>query len=277
VLARSASPRAANLDPRAEQVDGSLNDPAIVSRGVAGTWAVINCAGSVRGSAYEDFEAANVAGVRTLCEAIDKLSARPSLLHLSSLAAAEPELSDYARSKSDGERVLEAFPELNWTVIRPPAVYGPGDREMRAALGWARRGIVPVAGGDKAQRLSMLHVDDLVEAVVAWLKTPTAHRHCLYAIDDGKADGYDWEEFAAAVCRKGNPLFIKLPTGLLDRFARVNEGLARLTGRAVMLSRGKVRELTHSRWVADNTSFSRASGWQPQISLAEGVSGLFES
>ena len=116
---------------------------------MAGTSAVINCAGAVRGTTYKDFEPANVAGVRTLCEAIDKLSARPSLLHLSSLAAAEPKLSDYARSKREGERVLEEFPELNWTVIRPPAVYGPGDKEMRAALGWARRGIVPVAGGDK--------------------------------------------------------------------------------------------------------------------------------
>lgn len=279
VLARSASARAANLDPRAELIDGSLQDAHALSRGVVGTRAVINCAGTVRGSSYEDFEPANVMGVRQLCEAIARLSAPPPLLHFSSLAAEVPELSDYARSKRDGERVLESFADLGWTVMRPPAVYGPGDKEMRGALAWARRGIVPVAGGDRRQRLSMLHVDDLVGAVLAWLENPAAHRHHVYAIHDGKADGYDWDELAAAVAKNANrkPLFIGLPVGLLNVLATLNEARGRLTGKAVMLSRGKVRELTRPRWVADNAAFSEASGWVPEIPLADGVSGLFES
>ena len=278
VLARAESTRVDHLNSKAEVVSGSLTDSAAVSRGVAGTVAVINCAGSVRGLTFEDFETANVTGVKVLCEAIRRQSAAPALLHLSSLAASEPELSDYARSKREGERVLEAYSELCWTVIRPPAVYGPGDKEMRAALGWARRGIVPVAGADLNQRLSMLHVDDLVTAVVAWLKDPAEHRHRTYAIDDGKKEGYDWREFAAAVSKKSKPLFIRLPAGLMRAVAGVNETLARIRGQhGVMLSRGKVRELVHPRWVADGQAFSEASGWSPQIPLAEGVSGLFES
>ncbi len=278
VLARSASARAGNLNPRAEHVDGSFQDANALARGVAGTQAVINCAGSVRGLNYEDFSPANVEGVRALCEAISRLSSAPALLHLSSLAAQAPALSHYARSKRAGEEVLESFDALNWTVIRPPAVYGPGDKEMRGAFNWARRGIVPVPGGNRAQRLSMLHVDDLVAAVVAWLKAPAAHRHHVYSIDDGKADGYDWQEIAEAAMQKdGKPLFIDLPEGLLNVAAGLNERLSTLTGRAIMLSRGKVRELTHPRWVASSDAFSQASGWVPQIPLAEGVSGLFES
>lgn len=279
VLARSTSARAGNLHPKAEHIDGSFADIGALARGVAGTQAVINCAGSVRGLNYEDFAAANVEGVRALCEAISRLSTSPALLHLSSLAAAAPELSHYARSKRAGEEVLEQFDALNWTVIRPPAVYGPGDKEMRGAFNLARRGIVPVPGGDREQRLSMLHVDDLVEAVVAWLRSPAAHRHHVYSIDDGKADGYDWREIALASMKKkaGKPLFVNLPTPLLDSVAWLNERLAGVTGRAIMLSRGKVKELTYPRWVADSRAFSRASGWTPQIPLAEGVSGLFES
>lgn len=279
VLARSASPSAGNLDPRAELIDGTLQDTHAAGRGVAGTRAVINCAGTVRGSSYEDFARANVTGVRQLCQAIARLSAPPPLLHLSSLAAEAPDLSDYACSKRDGERVLEEFADLDWTVIRPPAVYGPGDKEMRGALAWARRGIVPVAGGDRRQRLSMLHVDDLAGAVLAWLSNPGAHRHRVYAIHDGKDDGYDWDELATAVAKDPNrkPLFIGLSTGLLNGVATLNEAFGRMTGHAVMLSRGKVRELTHPRWVADNASFTEASGWIPRISLADGVSGLFES
>lgn len=279
VLARSGSDRAQNLNPKAEHVDGAFADTSALARGVAGTQAVINCAGSVRGLNYEDFRMANVGGVHALCEAISRLSTAPALLHLSSLAAEAPELSHYARSKRAGEEVLERFDALNWTVIRPSAVYGPGDKEMRGALSWARRGIVPVPGGDRGQRLSMLHVDDLVAAVIAWLKSPAVHRHHVYSIDDGKADGYDWNEIALASMRKkdGKPLFVGLPKGLLDSAAWANERLAAMTGRSIMLSRGKVRELTHSRWVADGSAFSQASGWVPQIQLAEGVSGLFES
>ena len=279
VLARSASARAGNLNPKAEHIDGSFQDASALARGVAGTQAVVNCAGSVRGLNYEDFSAANVDGVRALCEAISRLSTAPALLHLSSLAAEAPELSHYARSKRAGEEVLETYDTLMWTVIRPPAVYGPGDTEMRGAFSWARRGIVPVPGGDRTQRLSMLHVDDLVAAVVAWLKLPAAHRHHVYSIDDGKVDGYDWNEIARASMQKkdAKPLFVSLPTGVLDALAWMNECLAGITGRSIMLSRGKVRELTHPRWIASPDAFRQASGWAPQIPLAEGVSGLFES
>ncbi|MGE0625183.1 MAG: NAD-dependent epimerase/dehydratase family protein [Pseudomonadales bacterium] len=279
VLARSTSAHFGTLNSGAEVVHGSLTDAAALGRGVAGTFAVINCAGTVRGSRFEDFEPANVTGVRALCEAITRQRTPPALLHLSSLAAEAPELSHYARSKQEGERVLHACDALRWTVLRPPAVYGPGDTEMRPALSWARRGLVPVPGGDPKQRLSMLHVDDLVEAVCAWLKSPASHLQQTYALDDGKADGYDWHELAAAVssARSRKPIFVPLPAGLLNAVAWLNESLSRLTGRAVMLSRGKVRELTRARWVADGTAFRRASGWAPRIGLAQGVSGLFES
>ena len=94
-----------------------------------------------------------------------------------------------------------------------------------------------------------------------------------------KSDGYDWEEIAQASMQKrgGKPHFVSLPKGLLEAVAWLNERLAAVTGRAIMLSRGKVRELTYPRWVADSKAFSQASGWVPQIPLAEGVSGLFES
>ncbi len=279
VLARSSSDRLGHLDPAAKIVHGSLTDTAALRRGLAGTVAVINCAGTVRGSSFEDFETANVSGVRALCDAMQALSTPPALLHLSSLAAEAPELSHYARSKREGERVLAAHDSLRWTVLRPPAVYGPGDTEMRPALAWARRGFVPVPGGDPNQRLSLLHVDDLVEAVCAWLEAPEVHLHRVYSLDDGKAEGYDWYELAAAASADSGrrPIIIRLPGGLLSAVAWINESLARLTGRAVMLSRGKVRELTRARWVADSSSFQRASGWHPSIPLAQGVSGLFES
>ncbi len=94
---------------------------------------------------------------------------RPRFLLMSSLAAREPELSHYAASKRRGEDALAAAsPTLRWTVLRPPAVYGPGERELRPLFRWIARGVAPLACR-RAGRFSLLYVDDLATAVLRWL------------------------------------------------------------------------------------------------------------
>jgi nucleoside-diphosphate-sugar epimerase len=278
-LVRHESPRAENIDPRAERIEGALDDPQALARGLVGTKAVINCAGAVRGNAAADFADVNVDGVRALAKAIERLSAPPALLHMSSLAASHPELSDYAGSKKAGEQVLEDFPELLWTVLRPPAIYGPGDVEMRPLLNLVRRGLVIVPGGNRQQRLSLLHVDDLANAVLAWLQAPARYRQYRYEIDDGHTLGYDWSEITEAVCTEpmfSRPLYLSIPGGLLNVCGKINEQMARLTRRKPMLTTGKARELTQPEWLCDNAPFSKTSGWTPAISLAAGVAALYE-
>jgi len=280
VLVRHGSPRSDRIDARAERIEGALSDAQALARGLAGTKAVVNCAGSVRGVTPEHFAAANVDGVRSLVSAIQRLSVPPALLHISSLAASQPELSNYAASKHFGEQTLTDFPELLWTVFRPPAIYGPGDAELKGLLGMIRRGIVPVPGGNRNQRLSLLHVDDLGRAVLAWLEAPARHRHHVYALDDGHANGYSWSEIADAVCTRpllGRPLFLPVPAAILRAAGRVNEQVSRVFRRLPMLTTGKARELTWDRWLCDNAPFSRTSGWTPVTGLKDGVAALYGS
>jgi nucleoside-diphosphate-sugar epimerase len=278
-LVRHNSARAENVDSRAERIEGALDDPQALARGLVGTKAVINCAGAVRGSSPDDFAGVNIDGVRAVATAIERLSAPPALLHMSSLAASHPELSDYAGSKKAGEQVLDDFPEMLWTVFRPPAIYGPGDVEMRPLFNLVRRGVIVVPGGNRKQRLSLLHVDDLAAAVLAWLKAPARYRQYRFEIDDGHKLGYDWTEITEAVCTEpmfSRPLFLPIPGGLLNICGKINEQVARLTRRKPMLTTGKARELTRSEWLCDNAPFSNTSGWTPAISLAEGVAALYE-
>jgi nucleoside-diphosphate-sugar epimerase len=280
VLVRHGSARAGNVDPRAERIEGSLEDPQALARALAGTKAVINCAGTVRGIGFEDFAAANVEGVRQLATAMGRLSVPPALLHMSSLAATHPELSDYAESKHQGEKVLEEFPDLLWTVFRPPAIYGPGDVEMRPMLNMARRGLVLVPGGNREQRLSLLHVDDLAAAVLAWLKAPAKYRQYRYEIDDGHPEGYNWAEIVEAVCTDpvfSRTVYLPIPGGLLNVMGKLNEQLSRVTRRKPMLTLGKAQELTHQQWLCDNAPFARTSGWAPTIGLKEGVAALYQN
>jgi len=278
-LIRHDSPRAENVDPRAERIEGALADPQALARGLVGTKAVINCAGAVRGSTRDDFADVNIDGVRAVATAIKRLSAPPALLHLSSLVASQPELSNYASSKKAGELVLDDFPELLWTVFRPPAIYGPGDVEMRPLLNLVRRGVVIVPGGNRKQRLSLLHVDDLATAVLAWLQAPARYRQYRYEIDDGHKLGYDWSEITEAVCTEpmfSRPVYLPIPGGLLNVCGKISEQVAKLTRRKPMLTTGKARELTQPEWLCDNAPFAKTSGWTPAISLAEGVAALYE-
>ena len=127
-------------------VEGDLDDNAALQQLVSGAAAVIHAAGAVRGSSQQDFDHINVTGTAHLLAAITAQAEPPRLLLLSSLAAREPGLSWYAASKRAGEALLGSHPDLDWLVLRPPAVYGPGDREMLPVFEAMARGIAPVPG-----------------------------------------------------------------------------------------------------------------------------------
>lgn len=236
--------------------------------------AVIYCAGSVRGRGPCDFAAANIKGVQALVDATVGLDEPPPVLLLSSLAASEPHVSDYANSKYLGEQVLKSAKNLCWTILRPPAVYGPGDSEMLPILKMARRGLLAHAGPSD-QRLSLIHVDDLVSAIRAWLSAPQKCAHQTFAIDDGTLRGYDWRAIGEAVS-DGSFKTIKIPGFLLAGSAHINILMSKIFSYSPMLSPGKARELQHPEWLCDNSDFTRVTGWKPRLNLRQGTQQLFE-
>jgi nucleoside-diphosphate-sugar epimerase len=212
-------------------------------------------------------------GIKAILEALQHLDSAPPLLLLSSLAASRPELSDYAYSKHAGEQLLRDNPDLAWTILRPPAVYGPGDREMLPVLKMIRRGLLAHAG-PADQRLSLLHVKDLVNAVTTWISAPHKCLHQTYAIDDGTPGGYNWMAIGEAVSEKKFKM-LRVPHFILSSAARLNLMFSALLGYAPMLSPGKVRELVQPQWLGDNKAFTEATGWRPKLDLKQGAGQLF--
>ena len=251
-----------------ERVVGSLQDAESLARLVRGVRAVVHCAGAVRGASARDFDPVNVDGVVRLARAILAERPAPPIVHLSSLAARHPELSPYAASKRGGEQALLAAPA--WTVLRPPVVYGPGDRELLPVLRWMIRGIAPIVGAPQG-RFSLIYVDDLAEAVVRLVAMGGTGR--VFELDDGRPSGYALDDLVAAAERYRSRAVVRVsvPAGLLDGLSRLNVLGARLRGRAPMLTPGKVRELFHPQWTCDNTALADATGWRPRIRLDEGL------
>ena len=257
-----------------EQVSVGLTDVNGLADIVTSCDAVIYCAGSVRGRNASDFSVANINGVKAMIEALERSNSATPMLLLSSLAASKPELSDYAYSKHAGEQLLQGT-ALNWTILRPPAVYGPGDREMLPIFKMIRRGVLARVGPTD-QRLSLLHVDDLVNAIITWLSAPHKCLHATYAIDDGTPGGYDWKAIAEAINDKKVNMLV-IPRFVLDGAARLNLLFSGMLGYAPMLSPGKVRELVESEWLGDNRAFTEATGWRPKLDLRQGAQQLFEA
>lgn len=260
----------------AELVQGDLHSPSALRQLVRDSDAVVHAAGAVRGNSLEQFMHTNFDGTRLLLQAVQDESPTALLLLLSSLAAREPQLSWYARSKREGENLVTAS-TLRWSVLRPPAVYGPGDREMKAIFDWMRRGIALVPGPATA-RTSLIHVDDLVQAIVACLLSEAAVAQVL-ELGDSKTGGYDWEELAtiAATAFQRRVRLLEIPAVLLNLVAITSLWLAQLSRRPAMLTPPKLRELRHDNWVSDNAAITEATGWMPRIPLHDGLVNLYES
>ncbi len=261
----------ARLPPlaHAELVTGSLADRDSLTRLLAGATALVHCAGAVRGADRDDFERVNVAGTQALLDA-----APPTLrmLHISSLAARHPQLSDYAASKRAGElRVATVLPPQRRVIVRPPAVYGPGDRELRPLLDAMLRGLALIPGPRDA-RFSLIHVDDLAGAVACLLGGDAGWGQ-THEPDDGHPGGHAWPDLQAAIAHlRGRPVrSIRIPGAVLSALGIGNALVCRLAGRAPMLTAGKARELRWPEWVAAGNASFATTGWRPAMTLETGL------
>ncbi len=253
--------------PGLSWVQGDLQNPSALQALCNGCDAVIHLAGVIKGHRLTDFVRGNVDGTAAMLLATHRAGIR-RFLHISSLAAQAPHLSHYCRSKAEAE-VLVAASGLDWTILRPPGVYGPGDRETLALFKAALGPVLPIPAGKS--RISWIYVDDLCAAIVSALN-PVMVRQTV-EVDDGSG-GISHRAFAAAltsaVGRRAK--IIALPKQLLSPLGYINQLRAGLSRQAAMLTTGKVREIFHPDWSVADTRLQKQTGWEPKVRLAEGLS-----
>jgi len=245
-------------------VEGTLADPAALATLCEGADAVIHIAGLINAARRESFEAVNVGGTLAMVEAARAAGVR-RFVHISSLAAREPELSDYGWSKAESERVVAAS-GLDWTIVRPPAVYGPGDRETFELFKMARRGFValPPPG-----RFSLLHVDDLARLILAVVAAPESHNE-TYEPDDGAEQGWTHRHFARTLGRLfgRRTATMAVPGAVLKGAARVDRLVRRDKAK---LTPDRARYFCHPDWVVTALARPPASLWTPEIRTPTGL------
>jgi len=260
---RAITRRAQPQRPGVTWIDGSLERPDSLARLVEGTDAVVHVAGVVSGADRAGFAAGNIAGTAAVIAAVTGAGVQ-RFVHVSSLAAREPHLSDYGWSKREAEALVEAS-DLRWTIVRPTGVYGPGDMDMRDMFRMARWGLalLPPPG-----RVSVIAVEDLARLLLVLAEQP-GPRAVLEA-DDGSA-GYSHVALARmigeAVGRR-RILALPLPRPLLAAGARL-DSLVRGVG--AKLTADRVGYLSHPDWTADPALRPPRSLWSPATPTRDGL------
>jgi nucleoside-diphosphate-sugar epimerase len=245
-------------------VDGSLADADALRRLVMGCNSVVHIAGVLNARDPADFERGNVEGTLAMLAA-STAAGITRFVHVSSLAAREPKLSKYGASKARSEELVQGS-GLDWVMVRPPAVYGPGDRETLELFRMAklRLMLLPPKG-----RVSVIHVDDLSRLLLALAGTDEPSRIILEP-DDGRPSGWSHKELAQAIGHavgRAN-LSLSMPGPMLKLGAMLDQLVRRERAK---LSADRAAYFSHRDWVVNPDRRPSSDLWRPQVETAQGL------
>ncbi len=289
-LVRDAA-KAARLfgDRPARVVVGDLSAVRALEEGCEGAEVVFHVAGLVAARSKAEFYAINRdATARLVATARRVAGGATRLVYVSSLSAAGPSrpgranteqdpphpVSEYGRSKLAGEEAVRVG-GLPWTVVRPPAVYGPRDTETLRLFRLAQWRFMPLYG-DPAQELSFIYVQDLAQALVA-ATAPGCVGRTYFAChpQPTTSRGAMAEIFRAAREATGRPYreprFVPIPQGLALTALWILGTAARAAGHATILSPDKGPELLAEAWTCAATALERDTGWRAATNLETGL------
>ena len=258
-----------------EWVEGALDDAESLTRLVKGCDILLHIAGLTKALSRDIFFDVNVGGSKSLFNAASAVGVS-HVIHISSMAAREPRLSHYGASKAGADMLLTArkWP-FSWTIVRPPAIYGPGDKEILKLLKATKFGVLPAPGGTK-NRFSMIHAADLAKALVALCDK--SNGQAIVEIDDGMTGGYTVSDVAKALPDGAGQKMraIPLPLPVLGSIGAINGLVARAIKRPAMLTLSTANYLCHPDWTVKEPRRFKHANWSPQFDLKAGLLDTIE-
>lgn len=239
----------------AKIVVGALDDNGALQQLTSEVDVVIHVAGAIRATSEAEFFRVNFSGTRHVFDSALAAGVK-RFIFVSSLAARLPLISAYAASKRAAEDyLLTTSGPMETVILRPCAIYGPGDKATLPLLAALQKRIA-LLPGTAAAKFSLIHVADFA-AVVA--DAASGNAVGLFEVDD-LAGGHNWAELAAiTAAHSGMPQrLMYLPKAFVSVVAMGAEIGAFFTGRPGMVTRAKVRELYHEDWVVRGNNWPRA-------------------
>jgi uncharacterized protein YbjT (DUF2867 family) len=245
-------------------VEGALDQPESLAQLVTRCDAIIHIAGVTNSPTHRGFFTGNVSGTRAVVAAANRTGVR-RFIHVSSLSAREPKLSCYGLSKNWAEKVVRTS-GLDWTMVRPPAIYGPGDTDHLDMFKAAPFRVMPLP---PRGRLSVIEVSDLGRILLALTIAPETTGK-VFEVDDGVANGWSQADYARMIGRAMGVSI--LPLHMPETIVRLGAWVDRkLRGDKAKLTPDRAAYFCHPDWVIDPGKRPPASLWQPEVETSKGL------
>lgn len=241
---------------------------------------VYHLAGLTKAKREEDFFCVNSKGTENLLKALtSKAKGIKRFLYLSSLAASGPSdegrpigetkepkpVSAYGKSKLEGEFITLRYGEyMPITIIRPPVVYGPRDRDLLIFFKLLKKGFYPYWG---KCYYSMIYVDDLVRGMIQAAENKKAEGK-IYFMSDGEI--YTNDDILSEISQVFDSKIIKfkIPLSMISLILGL---IAPLRNKTSIINRDKIREMRYPYWVCDSTRATNELSFKPKVKIKEGI------
>ncbi|CAM3508988.1 NAD-dependent epimerase/dehydratase family protein [Corallococcus sp. ZKHCc1 1396] len=272
-----------------KRVLGDVTDRASLEEAVKGVDVVFHLAGIRRAAMRDEFLRVNAGGTRQLCEALAALpathsAARPRLVMCGSLASHGPSTPQrphveedafhphewYGESKAEAEAIAFSFKDrLPVTVIRPPRILGPGDRENLSFFKMAKQGIrLELVGGPRP--LSLVDVEDVVDLLLVLAERPEALGEAFFCAGPERLTLEQMQDLGAKALGY-TPRTVRMRPAVLTALATAADGVTRLTGKKLPLNRKLARQLLAPAWTCSGAKAERLLGFRPRRNLADSI------
>lgn len=275
----------------AEVVLGDVTQPDSLPSALDGIDVVFHLAGLVKALRTDDLFKVNEAGSHNIAEACARRTSPPVLVLVSSLAAAGPApnghprtesdpaapVSNYGRSKRAGEVAAVKFSrDVPVTIVRPPVVFGEGDMNTWLLFQPIARHGVHAVPGMKPRRVSLVHADDLAEAL--WLAAGKGTRvnddgagadGCYFVAGDHDPEYDELGRLIGDAVGRRRVLVVYTPDWVGRCAGAASELVSRLRGQPAIFNLDKMREASAGSWVCSSERICQELGFRVGRPLAE--------
>ncbi len=274
--------------PGLEPVQGDLEYKDSIFPHVSEVDLVFHLAGLTKAKNRDAFMRVNGEGTGILVDAVVQAAKRiKKILYVSSLAVAGPHTSeaparengkaspitDYGESKLLGERLLlEKCKGIPWTIIRPPVVYGPYDKDVFVYFKMAHSGLILLAA-KRGMELSFIHVDDVTDGIMLAGFTEKSDGEIFY-LSDGKF--YTVEEVVGTLSKiAGGGRIIRLPLFAGKIVGIWGDCIARISSKPQVINSQKVKEAVQEGWVCNIDKIKELLNFIPHVELEAGLESTY--
>lgn len=265
-----------NLPDECEFTRVDFMNPDSMAEAIADADVIVHAAGATSAASQEEFDRANALVTKNILTARERYASNALFIFVSSQAASGPTgngpVTDYGRSKLLGEFAVRDTD--NWVILRPPAIFGPGDPASTPVMKLALKGIFvsPLING---KGFCLVYARDLARLIA---DLPDYSDAVGKTLEPSYGELFSWKDFHRILEKAAGRriLHIIIPPFLVRAAGFMSEALAPFTQKAPFFSRDKCKELLAAEWPLDDGLTCRITGWKPAVPVEEAMKETFQ-